>query len=64
MVTGSALELVFLLVAPPIALIALAFSATLRESAPARRVFAVLALLSLFEFSLFFVSTLGTPGSP
>jgi hypothetical protein len=59
--TGSALEVVALLLAPPIGLLALAFSATLRESVVARRVLGIIAVLSLFEIALVFMvfSTMG-----
>ncbi len=61
MLTGSALEVVALLLAPPIGLLALAFSATLRESVVARRVLGIIAVLSLFEIALVFMvfSTMG-----
>ena len=61
MLTGSALEVVALLLAPPIGLLAMAFSSALRESVVARRVLAAIAVLSLIEISLVFVvfSTIG-----
>ena len=63
MLTGSPLEVVTLLLAPPIAVIALALSSRLRESVLARRVLAIIAVLSLFEFALLWVvlNTLTTP---
>jgi hypothetical protein len=59
--TGSALEVVALLLAPPIGLLAMAFSSSLRESVVARRVLAAIAVVSLVEIALVFVvfSTIG-----
>ena len=61
MLTGSALEVVALLLAPPIGLLGMAFSSALRESVVARRVLAVIAVLALIEIALVFMvfSTMG-----
>jgi hypothetical protein len=61
--TGSPLEVVTLLVAPPMAVIALALSSRLRDPVLARRVLAIIAVLSLFEIALLSVvlNTLTAP---
>ncbi len=65
MLTGSAIEVIALMVAPPIAVISLALSAGLRESVVARRVLAGIALLALLEIVLFWMvfSTVSAPGA-
>ncbi len=55
MLTGSALEVLALMIGPPVAVISLALSARLRESVVARRVLAAIAVLSLFEIVLFWM---------
>ena len=55
MLTGTAIEVVALLLAPPIALLAMAFSSALRESVVARRVLALIAVLALMEIVLVFM---------
>ena len=63
MLTGSALEVLALMIAPPVAVISLALSARLRESVVARRVLAAISLFSLFEIVLFWMvfSTVSAP---
>jgi hypothetical protein len=61
--TGSPIEVLALLLAPPIGLLGMALSAALRESVVARRVLGIIALLSLVEIALLWMvfSTMGAP---